>query len=221
MDPIIGGALIGGGASLLGTGISAGTSFAMQEDAQDFAKTMAKKRIRWMAKDLEKAGFNRVLAATQATGGSGGSAPMASMPDFGSSMARGASAGAQVGLRKQQGELLKNQTSESQFRQALSALEVQSKGFDVEIKAELQKFLMSDEGKELLKSGKIGELMGSQPGAWLSRLFGGDFHSLFRDLQEALRGGYSKEGQDFAPGSRGQSGFDQKSWRKAGERGAR
>lgn len=71
MDPIITGALIGGGASLLG-GLFGSASSASQNAALISAqREAAQKKYQWAVADMEKAGLNPKLAGTQAASVSG------------------------------------------------------------------------------------------------------------------------------------------------------
>ena len=67
MDPIIGGALIGGGASILG-GLLGGhqqhsSAVEQQRLANEFSEKAYKHRHQWQVEDLKKAGLNPMLSA--------------------------------------------------------------------------------------------------------------------------------------------------------------
>ena len=182
MDPIVGGALIGGGASLLGQAGSIGAGFGMQAASQQFAEDFAKMKIRWMAKDLEKAGFNRVLAATSATGGSGGAAGGA-FPSPVSGM-EGARAGSEVALRRKQNELVEAQTRQAEAGAAHQAEQAASIALR-------NNYLYSEEGQKMLKSGMAREFLGSNPMGWLPAMFGDDIKSFETWIRNMLPGGQS------------------------------
>lgn len=81
MDPIIGGALITGGASLLGSGISSALGISQADKQMEFQERMSSTAHQREVEDLKKAGLNPILSA----GGNGASAPsgaMANIPDF-------------------------------------------------------------------------------------------------------------------------------------------
>ena len=92
------GALGAGLGQLAGSGLSAGLGWAAQEDAQDFAKTLAKKQIRWRVNDLRAAGLNPILAATGGGFGGGASAgaPMMRPPDIGAGVGNALRAGKEL-----------------------------------------------------------------------------------------------------------------------------
>lgn len=113
-------AFIGGGFGLAGSAISAAASFALQEDAQKFAKGMYKHRYRYTMADMRKAGLNPILAYSQGVGG-GVSAPMGSAPDFAGAMTQGAESGARRGKIKTEKALIGQQTITS-AAQAADAL---------------------------------------------------------------------------------------------------
>jgi len=60
------------GSGLIGGIIDVGTSFAASSKAFKRARQMYRNRYQWAAKDLEKAGLNRILALTKGPGPSAG-----------------------------------------------------------------------------------------------------------------------------------------------------
>lgn len=192
MDPVTGAALIGGGASLLGSGASIGAGFGMQSASQQFSEDYAKMRIRWMAKDLEKAGFNRVLAATSATGGSGGSGGGGSFPNM-SGIGQGALAGAEVALRRKQNELVEAQTRQAEAGAAHQAENAASL-------AMRNNYLMSAEGQEMLKKGIAREMLGANPMGWLPAMFGDDVNSFEAWIRNMIPGNKPKNELDVRRG---------------------
>ncbi|AXL15415.1 DNA pilot protein [Microviridae sp.] len=82
---------------LLGSAISAGVSASESKKARKFQKRVLQNQIQWRVRDLKLAGINPILAAGSGLGGGGAPAPVQpSIPDFGSSAAAGARAGADV-----------------------------------------------------------------------------------------------------------------------------
>jgi len=94
LGPIVKSALVGAGASLLGSAGSAVASAKAAKRQMDFQKKMSNTAYQRATKDLEKAGLNRILALGSPASTPGGA--MAQVPDFGSAITHGASTGIQA-----------------------------------------------------------------------------------------------------------------------------
>lgn len=107
MDPIITGALIGAGSSLLGGLFGGGQSQRQAREQMAFQERMSGTAYQRAAKDLEAAGLNRILAlGSPATTPAGA---MGSVPDYGSLMSGGLNAGANVGQTAKQIDVMQAQ----------------------------------------------------------------------------------------------------------------
>lgn len=85
-------AAAGAAGGLLGGGLSWGASVTEGNKAWRRQKTLAQNAIRWRVRDMKAAGLNPVLAINPGAGASAPNVNMAQVPDFASSMARGADA---------------------------------------------------------------------------------------------------------------------------------
>ena len=97
------GGLWGGLGSMIGSGISAAASAKIARDNRKWQERMTKHRYQYQMQDMRAAGLNPMLAF----GASPPSTPtpaMPNIPDFGSSLAKGASAAAQVYAQRKQAE---------------------------------------------------------------------------------------------------------------------
>ena len=74
-DAIIGSAVIGAGASLLGAHKSASSAESVNAAQLAFARESAQNKYQWAVKDMEKAGLNPKLAGTQMSSVSGAQVP--------------------------------------------------------------------------------------------------------------------------------------------------
>lgn len=74
-DAIIGGAVIGAGASLFGAHKSASSAAAVNAAQLAFSRESAQNKYQWAVKDMEKAGLNPKLAGTQSASVSGAQVP--------------------------------------------------------------------------------------------------------------------------------------------------
>lgn len=104
LDPIIGGALIGGGLDLAGGLFATSKNIKLAEKQMRFQERMASTQYQRAADDLEAAGLNRVLAL-----GSPASAPQGARPNIISPTAGMASSAKNVGLLKSQANVLNEQ----------------------------------------------------------------------------------------------------------------
>lgn len=74
-DAIIGGAVIGAGASIFGAHKSASSASAVNAAQLAFSREAAQNKYQWAVKDMEKAGLNPKLAGTQSASVSGAQVP--------------------------------------------------------------------------------------------------------------------------------------------------
>lgn len=81
----LGSVLTSAAPSLLGSAVSAGAARSNQEDAQDFNREMYGSRYQMQMEDMRKAGLNPMLSYLQSPSSAPGS-PIASVPDFGSTI---------------------------------------------------------------------------------------------------------------------------------------
>lgn len=123
IDPVTGSALIGAGASLVGSffgGRSSAKAAARQMQFQEYMSSTAHQRE---VKDLRKAGLNPILSATGGPGASTPSGAQPQIPDYGKSAAAGSAAGAMLMNTKADTELKKQQTVLTETQQGKVAAE--------------------------------------------------------------------------------------------------
>lgn len=102
------GGLFGALGSMFGSGISAAASAKIARDNRRWQERMTKHRYQYQMQDMRQAGLNPMLAF----GASPPASPtpqMPNIPDFGPSMAKGASAASQLMLQQEQARKVGNE----------------------------------------------------------------------------------------------------------------
>lgn len=96
--------LIAAGGSLAGSAFSGSKAAAASKRQVAFQKEMSRTAYQRAAKDLEKAGLNRVLALGNPASTPSGSVPQ--VPDYGDAVSRGMQAGSNISSAKSQRQLM-------------------------------------------------------------------------------------------------------------------
>lgn len=102
------GAIIGGALGLMGSAMQSGTSYASALQQQQAQKEAFQNRYQWSRADLEKAGYNPMLLASQGPGSVGNMA-QAQIPDLASAM----QVASQIRLQNSQADLNANSAREA------------------------------------------------------------------------------------------------------------
>ena len=128
----------------IGAAITGITAAALQEDAQAFSRTLAKKGIRWKAHDMRMAGLNPILAVRGGMGGGVPSGPgIASTAGMASAGAQEIEAVTKAGIAWYQKNILKAQASTA----ASTAVSAQSQATRDSISEE---FFKTKDGKDAI-----------------------------------------------------------------------
>ena len=143
------GGLFGGLGSMFGSGISAAASAKIARDNRKWQERMTKHRYQYQMQDMRAAGLNPMLAF----GASPPSTPtpaMPNIPDFGASMAKGASAASQLLLQKEQARKVGNEADILGIEAYIKALGLKG----IKEAEDIARDLLNERGEQLKTSAR-------------------------------------------------------------------